>query len=115
MMMSLYFGAGYRAAQPEAVAAARARMLRTDAAGYVACCHAVANVNWLERLSELRCPTLVISGALDQGAPVALSEAMAERIPGAELLVFDQAAHLSVAEQPVRFAQALQTFITRVG
>ena len=115
MVMERYFTADYRARQPEAVAAFRARLLRTDAAGYVACCHAVAGVDWLDCLSQLRCPVLVIAGAQDVGAPVAMSQAMAERIPGAELVVFDEASHLSVVEQPALFAQALQRFLVRVG
>jgi len=40
---------------------------------------------------------------------------MAERIKGSELVVFDQASHLSVAEQPAQFAQTLQAFLARVG
>jgi 3-oxoadipate enol-lactonase len=112
-VMERYFTADYRAAQPDAVAAFRRRVLRTDPAGYAACCHAVAAVDWLNRLAEVRCPTLVIAGAQDVGAPVAMSQAMAERIAGAELVVFDQASHLSVVEQPVLFMEALQRFLAR--
>ena len=115
MVIERYFTADYRARQPDAVVGFRSRLLRTDAAGYVACCHAVAAVDWLDQLSQLRCPALVIAGAQDVGAPVAMSQAMAERIPGAELAVFDEASHLSVAEQPALFAQALQRFLARVG
>ena len=115
MVMARYYSAAHRAAQPEAVAESKRRLLRTDAAGYAACCHAVAGVNWLERLAEVRCPTLIIAGAQDVGAPVAMSQAMAERIPGAELVVFDEASHLSVAEVPALFAQSLQAFLARVG
>ena len=115
MVMERYLTAEYRAAQPDALAELRQRVLRTDAAGYVACCHAVAAVDWLERLRTVRCPTLVIAGALDVGAPVAMSQAMAQRVPGAELIVLDAASHLSVAEQPALFAQALNAFLARVG
>jgi 3-oxoadipate enol-lactonase len=114
-VMERWFSPAYRAAQPESVAAIRRGLLRTDAAGYLACCHAVARVDWLDRLREVRCPTLIIAGALDAGAPVAMSQAMAERIAGAELLVFEGVAHLSVVEQPAQFAQALQRFVARVG
>jgi 3-oxoadipate enol-lactonase len=110
-----YFSAAFRAAQPELVAGYRARVLRTDPAGYAACCHAVGAVDWLERLRSITCPTLVIAGALDVGAPPAMSEAMAERIAGAELVVFDEASHLSVVEQPALFAETLQRFLSRVG
>lgn len=114
MVMQRYFSDAFRSAEPDAVASFRSRVLRTDATGYVACCHAVANVDWLERLRGVRCPTLVMAGALDVGAPVAMSQAMAERIPGAELVVFDQASHLSVAEQPAAFEAALDAFLRRV-
>ena len=111
MVMERYFHAGFRAAHPQAIASARQTLLRTQAAGYVAACHAVASVNWLERLPQVKCPTLVIAGALDVGTPVALSEAMAQRIAGSRLVVFDEASHLSVAEQPQRFMQAVRDFL----
>ena len=111
MVMERYFHAGFRAANPGVIADARRSLLRTQAAGYVAACHAVAAVDWLDRLPQVACPTLVIAGKLDVGAPVAFSEAIAQRIPGAKLLVFDEASHLSVAEQPVQFKQALSEFL----
>ena len=110
-VMERYFSAAFRAGQPEAVAAARATVLRCDTAGYAACCQAVGGVDWLGRLNTVTCPTLIIAGALDVGAPVAMSQAMQERIPGAELVVFDEASHLSVAEQPALFAQTLERFL----
>ena len=114
-VLERYFSAAFRAAQPEAVAAFRAKLLGSDPAGYAACCAAVGGVDWLDRLNTVECPTLIIAGALDVGAPRAMSQAMAERIRGAELVVFDEASHLSVAEQPAQFAQALQDFLSRVG
>ena len=111
MVMERYFHAGFRAANPGVVAEARRSLLRTQAAGYVAACHAVAGVNWLDRLPQISCPTLILAGKLDVGAPVAFSEAIAQRIPGAKLVVFDEASHLSVAEQPVQFKQALSEFL----
>jgi 3-oxoadipate enol-lactonase len=63
----------------------------------------------------VNCPTLIIAGALDVGAPVSMSQAMAERIAGAQLVVFDDASHLSVVEQPELFAQHLRAFLARVG
>ena len=114
-VLERYFSAAFRTTQTEAVAATRATLLRCDPVGYAACCQAVGGVNWLDRLNTITCPTLIIAGALDVGAPVAMSQAMAERIKGSELVVFDQASHLSVAEQPAQFAQTLQAFLARVG
>lgn len=112
--MQRFFTDAFRAVQPEVVAGFHSRVLRTDAAGYTACCHAVARVDWLDRLVGVRCPTLVIAGALDAGTPVAMSQAMVERIPGAELVVLDEASHLSAVEQPGAFSDALGAFLRRV-
>ena len=114
-VLERYFSAAFRAAQTEAVAVARGTVLRCDPAGYAACCQAVGGVNWLDRLDTITCPTLIIAGALDVGAPVSMSQAIGQRIKGSELVVFDEASHLSVAEQPAQFAQTLHAFLTRVG
>lgn len=113
LVMERYFTAAYRAAHPEALAGFRERVLRDDPAGYAACCSAVGGVDWLDRLHEIRCPTLVIAGAEDVGAPVAMSQAIAERIDGAALVVLDAASHLSVVEQPERFAGAVREWLDR--
>jgi len=114
MVMERYFAADFRAAQPERVDVFRRTLLQTDARGYVACSHAIAAVDWLDRLDRIDCPTLVIAGAQDVGAPVSMSQAMAERIPGAELAVVADAAHLSVIEQPAIFASLVQRFLERI-
>jgi len=115
MVMERYFHAAFRAANPELVAEARRNLLRTQAGGYVAACHAVAAVDWLDRLPQVACPTLVIAGKLDVGAPVAFSEAIAQRITGSKLVVFDDASHLSVAEQPARFTRAVREFLAALS
>ena len=111
-VMERYFHAGHRAAQPAEVERFRQSVLRSDPKGYVACCHAVAAVDWLDQLATISCPTLVIAGAHDLGAPVAMSEAMAARIPGATLVVVEGAAHMSVAEQPAAFGSAVERLLS---
>jgi 3-oxoadipate enol-lactonase len=110
--MERWFTPGFRAARPEVVERQRVTVLRTAPAGYIACARAVQGVDWLERLNGVRCPALVIAGRQDAGAPPAMSESIAQRIPGAELLLLDTA-HLSVVEQPQAFERALQDFIGR--
>ena len=95
-----YLGSDFRAAHPAVTAALKAQLLRCDPAGYVGCCHAIAKVDWLDRLGAVRTPTLVIAGGKDLGATPEMARAIAERVPGAELVVFEDASHLSVAELP---------------
>lgn len=47
---------------------------------------------WRERLPELAMPALVVHGRHDKFFPVGNGEALAREIPGARLLVLDQAA-----------------------
>ncbi|MCK9687904.1 alpha/beta fold hydrolase [Scleromatobacter humisilvae] len=113
MVVERYLHADFRAAEPAATDAIRQRLLRDDAAGYAASCHAVAGVDWLDRLAQVRCPTLVIAGARDAGAPPAMGEAIAARIPGATLHVIEDASHLSVLETPDEFRRVVAAFLQK--
>ncbi|HEX6707127.1 MAG TPA: alpha/beta fold hydrolase [Albitalea sp.] len=109
-----YLSPAFRAEQPEAARALREQLLRSDPKGYVASCQAVMAVDWLDALPSVRCPTLVIAGAQDVGATPAMAQAIVERIPGAQLQVFEEASHLSVAEVPEVFAHTVEKFVARV-
>ncbi|HEY8976565.1 MAG TPA: alpha/beta fold hydrolase [Burkholderiaceae bacterium] len=111
MVVERYLHADFRAARPEATQAVRATILRNDPAAYAASCAAVAGVAWQDRLATVRCPTLVISGARDAGAPPAMGQAIAERVPGARLEVIADASHLSVLETPEAFEALLRPFL----
>lgn len=108
--MERWFTPGFRATRPEVVDRFRHAVLQADAAGYAATCEAIAAVDWLDRLDGVACPALVIAGAQDAGAPPEMGRAIAERIPGAELQVWDDVAHMSAIEQPARFIVALRSF-----
>ena len=107
-----YLGGDFRASHPEVEAGLRSTLLRSNRDGYLACCLAVAEVDWLDRLDTVRTPALVIAGADDKGATPAMGRAIADRIPGARLAVIDDASHLSVAEQPERFAALVDGFLS---
>jgi len=114
MVVERYLHEAYRREHPAAAAALRAKIQHADPRGYVACCQAVAQVDWLARLPEIKAPTLVLAGALDAGAPPSMAEAINSRIAGARLVVLDEASHLSVAEQPQQFVALVQEFLRKV-
>ena len=111
MVVERYLHADFRAAETAATQAIRAAILRNDPAGYAASCAAVAGVAWQDRLAQIACPTLVVSGARDAGAPPAMGQAIAERIPGARMEIIDGASHLSVLETPAAFDALLRGFL----
>jgi pimeloyl-ACP methyl ester carboxylesterase len=65
------------------------------------------------RLSELRCPVLVVVGDLDLRHLQERCRQLASKIPGAELCVMEDAAHLPGFEQPAAFASLLRDFLQR--
>ncbi len=112
-VMERYFHEQFRRERPATVATFRRRLITTDAEGYVGCCNAVGTVDTTNRLNQINVPTLVIAGELDQGAPVSMSETIANAVPGAKLVVVKDASHLAVAEQPQAFTDAVQAFLAR--
>lgn len=110
MVTERYLHADFRATEPEVTAALHAQLLNQDPAAYVAACHAVAAVDYLEALPGLRCPTLVVAGARDVGATPAMAQAIAERIPGARLEILEAASHMSPLEQPEQILALIQGF-----
>jgi pimeloyl-ACP methyl ester carboxylesterase len=67
-----------------------------------------------DRLPALRVPTLVIHGTGDRVVPVAYGRQLAERIPGAELVLLEGAGHLYYSEQPEASDRAVLGFLDRV-
>ena len=65
------------------------------------------------RLGAIVAPTLVIAGADDPVTPPAMAEALRAGIPGAELVVLANAAHLISVEQPEAVAAHLIAFLNR--
>lgn len=112
--MDRFFSAAFRAAQPSTVARHKRLFEATDPEGYTACAAAVRDVDTTTRLPRIQTPTLVIAGGEDQGTPLAMSQVLAEAIPGARLAVLPGCAHLSAAEEPAAFAQALRGFLAQL-
>jgi 3-oxoadipate enol-lactonase len=75
------------------------------------CIEAIRKLNYLDRLSEIKIPTLILVGEEDPGTPVAASEAMHKRIQNSKLVIIKDARHLSNVEQPEVFNANLLTFL----
>lgn len=68
-----------------------------------------------EWLSEIDVPVLVVAGEKDTFTPASLSESMAERIPGAELLMVEGGSHVAPIEQPEIVGARIRAFVERVA
>jgi 3-oxoadipate enol-lactonase len=108
-----WFTPQYLKANPPEVEMIRQQIKATPLAGYIGCSEALRGLNYLERLSEITPPTLIVVGEEDPGTPVAASEAIHERIAGSQLVILPSARHLSNIEQAEAFNRALMEFLLR--
>jgi 3-oxoadipate enol-lactonase len=83
----------------------------TPPAGYIGSGQAIATLDITERLPALRCPTLVIAGADDEGTPPVMGKRIAERIPGSRFELLPSSSHLCNVEQADTFANMLVSFL----
>jgi len=68
------------------------------------------SVEYLDRLSSLHVPTLVLVGDHDECAP-SLSKEMHEKIPGSTLVVLPNSGHMNFVDQPELWRKAVNDFL----
>lgn len=66
-------------------------------------------------IGSITVPTLVVVGADDAATPVAKSQTIAAKIPGARLEVIPDCGHTSTLEQPTAVAGLLRAFVDSVA
>jgi L-proline amide hydrolase len=69
--------------------------------------------NVIPRLGEIAAPTLVTSGRHDECTPL-IAGTVQRGIPGAEWVVFERSAHMAHAEEPERYMEVLDAFLSRI-
>jgi pimeloyl-ACP methyl ester carboxylesterase len=88
---------------PERLAEYRRIALMTSHAAAVESARSNARSRTLERLSEIRVPTLIIQGRHDRARTPEHGAAMRDRIPGARLEVLEGSGHTPQLEEPDAF------------
>ena len=89
----------------------RKQILATSVQGYLGCAEAIRRLNYLDRLSAIKIPTLIMVGEDDPGTPVSASKAIHERISNSKLVILPSARHLSNVEQSEAFNANLLAFL----
>jgi len=68
------------------------------------------SVEYTERLSTIKVPTLIICGDHDESDP-SLSRTMNEKIAGSKLVIVPKAGHMAFVDQPELYIKALSDFL----
>lgn len=103
----------YKLQNPREVAKLLGEFSRTPVEGFAGACAVLGSADLREALKAISEPTLVITGAEEAPNLMAASEMMTKQISGAEFAIVENAAHLSNLENPDRFNQVVQNFISR--
>ena len=85
-------------------------MASCDGRTFLAMYEAIAGDAAPDLLDDVSAPTLIVVGERDPFTPRAVSEQMAERIPGARLLVYERATHYLPIEFPAKLSDDLRAF-----
>ena len=80
-------------------------------AGYAGQLRAVMSHDVADRLGEIAAPTLVMHGADDRLIPPGNGRLLAERIPGAQLILYPDAGHLFFIEKSAAVNRDLRAFL----
>ena len=97
--------------QPQTVATIRDMIRATPVEGFIGCSQAIMELDFTERLAEIRAPTLILVGENDPGTPVAASELIHAKVKGSELIVVPGARHLTNIEKAEDYNRALGDFL----
>jgi 3-oxoadipate enol-lactonase len=90
---------------------ARSCMASVPEASYRASMLALLGFDQRHALKDIKVPTLVLSGSLDNNAPASMMAKMAGYIPEARYVEIDGAGHLANLEQPGAFYAAIDQFL----
>jgi 3-oxoadipate enol-lactonase len=109
-----WFTAPFIARDPQSIEKVRRMISGTGAEGYMACGSAVRDMAQTTMLLQVKAPTLILVGRQDPACTVEKSIVLNRMIDGSQMIVLEDAAHLSNIEQPQAFNSALRVFLDRV-
>lgn len=110
-ILARWFTSAYRQQCAADYAGYAAMLERTSAVGYAGTCAALRDADFTADVARIDVPTLVLCGDQDSSTPPALSEALHNRIGGAQMVLIENAAHLPCIEQPAVMAKEIDVFL----
>ena len=111
-VLARWFAPGFADRHPDWFAEAQDTFAATDPAGYAGCCAALRESDLRASVGAIVAPTLVIGGELDLATPPADVEWLHRHISTSELMILDQAAHLSNLDREPQFTARLTQFLS---
>ena len=103
--------AGFRAQHPGRWRQIRDTVIGTTPAGYLGCCAAILDYDFVPRLPEVHLPLLVLCGENDAGTPASENRRLASLVPGARYEEMAGCLHFPNVEQPDAFNRIMMGWL----
>src|SRR5262249_36331457 len=88
-----------------------ARLASNDKRVYKKLFREIIKFDVYERLSEIKCPVLLVSGTQDRLVPTVHAQKMLEKLPQASLELIEHGGHVLVIDSPNEFNALLERFL----
>ena len=111
-VVSRFLSEGFRQQHPETVRQIGEMIEATSPIGYIGACAALRDTDLREVIPAIHTPSLILAGALDESTPPSQARELHTAIVGSELVILQEAAHLSNVEQPGAFSKYVLGFLT---
>ena len=111
--LARWFTPAYLQENPPPVKEISEQIRSTPVNGFIGCSEAIRRLNTLDRLTEIRLPSLIIVGEDDPGTPVSASEAIHQHLAGSQLEIIPNTRHLCNIETQDTFNTLLLAFLER--
>jgi pimeloyl-ACP methyl ester carboxylesterase len=109
------FPPDFAASNAPVIEARRRALAAVDPQCFARACLALAGMDLSSKAKEIRNPTLVMCGALDQTTPAPLARELSRLIPGARYQEIAGSGHCPMLEQPETLAAAMRNFLGKDG
>lgn len=102
---------GFKAKHPGRWQQIRDTVVGTTPAGYLGCCAAILDFDFVPRLPEVRVPVLVVCGADDAGTPASENRKLAGLVQGARYEEMAGCRHFPNVEHPAEFNRIMMGWL----
>lgn len=112
-VMERWFTPLFHSERKADLAGYRLMLERQPAAGYIATCEAIRDMDFSAIPPTITIPALCVVGDQDGATPPDLVRGMADAIPGARFEIIEGCGHIPCVEQPQRLAALIEPFVRK--
>ncbi len=109
--MERWFVESFRREHPEVIKLYRDMVAANPPMGYAANFRGILQYDLMSELAKIKCPTLVVGGAEDKSTLPEDHEIIAQKIPGAKLVIVPKASHTVPEEEAQEFNRLTLEFL----